>query len=279
MSNTVTAGNYYKKCYVQALDMMDKLVLDRSPAIVRKPFQLPTPADTTLWAQEDHAWLPYIVNTDPAHPTWSNRRPPEGKGAPGPTTCPPELNGENRVGHKVRVDFKGTWTRHSNRADSFCYLWLRDGAPHPDYNGAPIGSKPGCECCGPGLIYYVIKPEDAGHKISCLVTLTNDEDSATNVQTEEIQILGNKTDAQVEQELTNLSQMVTDMHLANGPTSELTNTIAAIRNGVQRGESPCQDLDNLKNRIAFYVSRDKITASQQSSLNTKIDQIKALYPC
>src|SRR5580765_8018953 len=66
MSNTVTAGNYYKKCYVQALDMMDKLVLDRGPTVVRKPYKVPTPSDTAIWADADHQWLPYVTGVDPA---------------------------------------------------------------------------------------------------------------------------------------------------------------------------------------------------------------------
>ena len=42
-----------------------------------------------------------------------------------------------------------TWRpRQTGAGDGrrFSYLWLRDGAPLPLYNGAPIGSKPECEC-------------------------------------------------------------------------------------------------------------------------------------
>jgi hypothetical protein len=278
MSNTVTSNAYWRKLYVQAFDMMDKLVLDRHPGIIRKPAYVPKPTDVAQWSDADHKWLPYVVQTDPAHPEWSNARPPVGDGTPGPE-CPPTLNGENRVGYKIAVDFKGTWSRFSNRADTFSYLWLRDGAPLPQYNGAPIGSKPECSCAGTGLIYYIIQPEDAGHLISCQVTVVNDEDGHTSVVTESVRVLGRMTDAQVENDLAALKQQVMDMHLAFGPTSEFTNTIDAIRKSVMRGESPCQALDNLKSRIAYYTSRGKLTAAQQSQLNSKIDSIKAEYPC
>jgi hypothetical protein len=278
MSNTVTSNAYWRKLYVQAFDMMDKLVLNRTPGIIRKPAYIPKPSDdVSVWNDAAHKWLPYVL-TPPTDESNSNARPPVGKGAPGPE-CPPELNGENRVGYKLRVDFKGTWARHSNRADTFSYLWLRDGAPLPQYLGAPIGSKPECSCAGTGQIYYVIQPQDAGHKLSCQVTVVNDEDGHTSVVTESVQVLGKTGDAQVENDLAALKQQVIDMHLAAGPTSELTNTIDAIKRSVENGNSPCNDLDNLKNRIAYYVSRGKITTAQQSQLNSKIDAIKAEYPC
>ena len=82
--------------------------------------------------------------------------PPIGAGAPGPQ-CPPDAEGGDTdgtatVGHKLTVERGGTWTRpgaarHGRQRSR--YLWLRDGAPHPQYNGAPIGSKPECECDAP----------------------------------------------------------------------------------------------------------------------------------
>jgi len=261
MSNTVTSNSYWRKIYIQSHDMFDKLVLNRDPNTVRKPFPIPsTPAE---WAASSNA---------------IGSRPPSGKGAPGPE-CPPELNGENRVGYKVRVDFKGTWARSSNRADAFTYQWFRDGNYYPVYQSAPIGTKPGCTCDTNSNIYYVIQPEDSGHKISALVTNWNDEGASSSVETEQVTVPGRSTDAQVEQDLEALRQRVFDMHLAAGPTSELTNTIDAIRKSVMKGNSPCQDLDNLKNRIAVYASRGKISPSQQSELNSRIDAIKAEYPC
>src|SRR3954447_18630612 len=261
MSNTVTSNSYWRKIYIQSHDMFQKLVLSRDPNTVRKPFKIPT--TNAEWAAVDNS---------------IGSRPPSGKGAPGPE-CPPELNGENRVGHKVRVDFKGTWARSTNRADTFTYQWLRDGNYYPVYQSAPIGTKPGCTCDVNSNIYYVIQPEDAGHKISALVTNWNDEGASSSVETEQVTVPGHINDAQVEKDLDSLKQTVVNMHLAAGPTSELTNTIDAIKRSVENGNSPCQDLDNLKNRIAYYTSRDKITPSQQSQLNSQIDGIKAEYPC
>src|SRR4029079_10228864 len=116
-------------------------------------------------------------------------RPPMVDGAPGPL-CPPELKGGNpdgtvTVGQKLKVDHedsKKTWSRFDKKDDEVTVLWLRDGAPLPQYMGAPIGSKPECECDAQSSDEYKVQPEDAGHWISALVTAHNvEQDSATNV--------------------------------------------------------------------------------------------------
>jgi len=181
MSGTPTSNSYWKKVYTQTFDMFERLPLNRDPNTVRTPFKIPS--TDAEWAAT--SW------TAGAQPL--GYRPPSDSGAPGPQ-CPPSLNGETRVGKKLRVIDNGTWARTGPgrsgiglRID-YCYLWLRDGAPHPSYNGAPIGAKPECSCCGPGKSEYVIQAEDAGHKLSCQITLVNGQDSATSVVTEAVTI-------------------------------------------------------------------------------------------
>jgi len=177
------------------------------------------------------------------------------------------------------VIHKGTWSRHTNRADTFTYMWLRDDAPIPQLNGAEISSKPGCTCDNGSSIYYVIQPEDAGHRLSCQVTNVNDEDSATSVVTESVLVPGRRTDAQVESDLTALRQQVVDMHLTGGAEHVLTQKIDALRKKVLNGENPCAGLDELKAKIAEYVTKGRISPAQQSQLNASIDHIKSEVPC
>ena len=64
--------------------------------------------------------------------------------------------------------------------------------------------------------------------------------------------------AQVVTDLIALSNTVTGMRLAAGVTTQINNSIEAIRKEVKRGESPCADLDALKTQIGTYVPK-KIT--------------------
>src|SRR3954447_5554008 len=120
MSNTVTSGAYYKKAFVQALDMMDKLVLDRSPQVIRAPYQVPS--TDAEWAAT--AWLPKSTPYN-----LEQYRPPMVDGAPGPL-CPPELKGGTAdgtvtVGKKLKVDHedsKKNWSRFDKKNDEVTVL-------------------------------------------------------------------------------------------------------------------------------------------------------------
>jgi hypothetical protein len=83
---------------------------------------------------------------------------------------------------------------------------------------------------------------------------------------------------QVVSDLTALSNTVTGMGLAAGVTTQLTNSIEAIRKEVKRGESPCADLDALKAQISSFVPK-KISTAQRDQLFSAIDAIKAENPC
>jgi hypothetical protein len=259
--------------------MYDKLVLDRSPGIIRAPFDVPS--TDAEWAAT--SWLPKSTPYDV-----DQYRPPVADGAPGPE-CPPELKGGEpdgtaRVGHKLKVDHgtdNDTWSRYDKQTDVVSYLWLRDGAPLPLYNGAPIGSKPECECDGMSFREYEIQPEDSGHWLSVQVTVVNEEDSATSVVTNAILVRGNQTDAQVERDLMALQDQIAAMGLDKGTTDELVGKIKEIIHRVMDGESPCDRLDDLEDKIAKKAGEKtpKISASQQAALNSAIDHIKAEYPC
>jgi hypothetical protein len=277
MSNTVTSNAYWRKCFVQAFDMYDKLVLDRHPEIVRVPFAVPeTPEE---WAATQ--WSPKSTPYNP-----EQYRPAMGDGAPGPE-CPPELKGGDKegtakVGHKLHVehgDHKETWARFEKKGGTVTYLWLRDGAPLPQYDGAPIGSKPECECDAQSSKEYEIQPEDSGHWLSVQVTAVNGDDSATSVVTNAILVRGNQTDAQVERDLMAMQSQITGMGLDQGTTDELNHKIDQIIKTVMDGKSPCEDLEELRAKIAKKTSQGKISTSQQDALNASIDHIKAEYPC
>ena len=45
------------------------------------------------------------------------------------------------------------------------------------------------------------------------------------------------------------------------------------------GNSPCEDLEELRAKIAKKTSQGKISSSQQDALNASIDHIKLEYPC
>jgi hypothetical protein len=83
---------------------------------------------------------------------------------------------------------------------------------------------------------------------------------------------------QVITDLDALSSTISGMNLSAGVTTQLLNSVTAIRKEVLRGESPCADLDALKAQIATFVPK-KISAAQQSQLNSAIDAIKAETPC
>ena len=156
MSATVTSNAYWKKAYLQAFDMYDKLVLDRRPGVIRAPFNVPeTDAE---WAAT--TWLPTSSPYDA-----NQYRPPIADGAPGPE-CSPTLKGLNTdgtvtVGDTLSVkrgDHDKSWSRLDTGEAGVTYLWLRDNAPLPLYNGAPIGSKPECECDAQSATEYVVQP-------------------------------------------------------------------------------------------------------------------------
>ena len=79
-------------------------------------------------------------------------------------------------------------------------------------------------------------------------------------------------------DLSALSNTVGGMGLAAGVTTQLQNSIEAIRKATKRGESPCAGLDALKAQIASFVPK-KITTAQRDQLFASIDAIKAENPC
>ena len=124
--------------------MMDKLVLDRRPGVIRKPFKVPTPRTATLWQDADALVAAVHDGSRSGSSAVLERRPPMGNGAPG-RECPPEheRRGPGRLQDPRSTSrARGAGTRTARTASS--YQWLRDGAPLPLYNGPPIGSKPGC---------------------------------------------------------------------------------------------------------------------------------------
>jgi hypothetical protein len=125
----------------------------------------------------------------------------------------------------------------------------------------------------------VIQPEDSGHWLSVQVTAVNGDDSATSVVTNAILVRGNQTDAQVERDLMAMQTQITGMGLDKGTTDDLNDRIDHIIKTVMKGESPCEDLEELRAKIAKKTSQGKISTSQQDALNASIDHIKAEYPC
>ncbi|MGZ4318590.1 MAG: hypothetical protein ACXVRD_04625 [Gaiellaceae bacterium] len=83
---------------------------------------------------------------------------------------------------------------------------------------------------------------------------------------------------QVVTDLNSLQNTVDGMGLSAGVTSQLDNSITAIRKEVVRGDSPCADLDALKAQIDSYTPK-KITVAQHDQLFAAIDHIKAENPC
>jgi len=83
---------------------------------------------------------------------------------------------------------------------------------------------------------------------------------------------------QVITDLDALSATISGMNLTPGVTTQLLNSVKAIRKETLAGDSPCADLDALKAQIASFVPK-KITTAQQSQLNSAIDAIKAETPC
>ena len=137
MSNTVTSNAYWRKLYVQVVDMFDKLVARPDPHTSATPFDVPShrrrvggdrPSGSRRRARYDHRAVPARRR---------QRRP--GSGVPAGAQ-----RREPRSATSRDVVFKGTWSRFEQRPTRSRYLWLRDGAPLPQYNGAPIGSKPEC---------------------------------------------------------------------------------------------------------------------------------------
>jgi hypothetical protein len=163
-SATVTSNAYYKKLYVQVSDMFDKLELDRT--LIRKPFVFPT---------TDADWAAIGV-------TAIGQRPPETAGAPGPA-CPPKISGGSEVGDMVEVTDLGVWSRFSEKARNYNYVWLRDGAPLASYNGAPIGPEDG-PCHTDDEPTYTLTQDDVGHEISCQVTALNPKTGQDNASSQ-----------------------------------------------------------------------------------------------
>jgi len=280
MSATPTSNAYWKKAYLQAFDMYDKLVLDRSPEVVRAPFDVPS--TDAEWAAT--TWLPKSTPYN-----LEQYRPPMADGAPGPE-CPPLLKGGNpdgtvTVGQTLRVDHedkKKTWSRFDKKGDEVTVLWLRDGAPLPQYMGAPIGSKPECECDAQSSDTYEVQPEDAGHWISALVTAHNvDEDSATSVMTESMLVRGNQTDAQVEADLMAIQAQINGMGLDEGTTHELLDRLDKIVRKITKADDACDELDQLEALIASKAGekKPKLSAAQQTALMAAVAHVRAEYPC
>jgi hypothetical protein len=170
-SGTVASNAYYKKLYVQAFDMYDKIMLDRSKT--RAAFQIPV---------TDAEWQAIQVTG-----IGGTNRPPENGGAPGPE-CTPEINDVNQVGQTLRVAFRGTWSRIDQKQDNYGYLWLRDGAPLASYHGAPIGEG-ACDSRSLSSRQYTITADDAGHSLSCQVTAYNhDGTAATSMLTNTVTV-------------------------------------------------------------------------------------------
>ena len=182
MSNTVTSNAYWKKLYVQAFDMYGQARARPEPG--RHPRAVRRSEHRRRVGRDD-------VAPERRRRTTSNQyRPPVGAGAPGPL-CPPELKGGDPEARRGSGRSSGsraaTRARPGAASTRVTYLWLRDGAPHPSYMGAPIGSKPECECDADTNDTYVIQPEDSGHWISVQVTAHNEEeDAATSVVTNAI---------------------------------------------------------------------------------------------
>jgi hypothetical protein len=76
-----------------------------------------------------------------------------------------------------------------------------------------------------------------------------------------------------------LSNTVRGMGLSAGVTTLLTNQIAAIRTSLRNGNGVCPDLSSLEAQIADLVARGKVSAAQQSQLDSAIDAIRGELGC
>jgi hypothetical protein len=282
MSATPTSNAYWKKAYLQAFDMYEKLVLDRRPGVIRAPYKVQeTDAE---WAATQ--WLPVSTPYN-----LEQYRPPVADGAPGPE-CSPTLKGGNpdgtaTVGDELYVkrgDHDKSWNRFDNRDDDVTYLWLRDNAPLPQYNGAPIGSKPECECDAQSTDTYTVQPADAGHVLSVLVTAHNrDEDSATTVQLGSVTVRGNQTDWQVEQDLLAIRAQIDGMTFGGNVKYQLTHQIDQILKQVVEANPTfaCALIDEFNDIVARKSGKNKpdISAAQASALNAAMAHVRSEYSC
>ena len=177
MSNTVTSNAYWKKLLRAGVRHVRQA--RARPAPGDHPRAVRVPETNAEWLATD--WAP---NSIPYN--LEQYRPPIADGAPG-AKCPPLLVGATANGvdqdrddasRRYAATSTDTWSRFNPATDKVTYLWLRDGAPLPLYNGAPIGSKPECECDAMSSREYVDPPQDTGHVLSVQVTAQNTEDSA-----------------------------------------------------------------------------------------------------
>ena len=76
-----------------------------------------------------------------------------------------------------------------------------------------------------------------------------------------------------------LRSTVTGMGLSAGTTSLLTSPIDAMRTTLRNGDDICPDLSSLKAQIAGLVTKGKVSAAQQTQLNTAIDSIRTELNC
>jgi hypothetical protein len=76
-----------------------------------------------------------------------------------------------------------------------------------------------------------------------------------------------------------LSNTVRGMGLSAGVTTQLTNQIAAIRTSLRNGNGVCPDLSSLEAQIADLVTKGKVSAAQQSQLDSAIDAIRGELGC
>ena len=109
MSNTVTSNAYWKKLFVQAFDMYDKLVLDRRPD--DRPHAVPDPETDAEWLATD--WSPKSTPYD-----LEQYRPAVGDGAPVPSARRCSKGGDNGRHGQGRAtssrrhgDHNETWSR------------------------------------------------------------------------------------------------------------------------------------------------------------------------
>src|SRR5262249_7352390 len=171
-STSPTANNYYKKIYTQCADMFNKLTLDRTA--VRKAFVIP---------QTDADWQAIQV-------TAVGQRPPTSAGAPGPA-CDPKTNGASETGDVIEVVDNGVWSRFSENARNYNYIWLRDGSPMAADNAAPLFLDEDGPCSAHDDPTYTLTADDVGHTISCQVTARNrktTQDSASTVITSAVKV-------------------------------------------------------------------------------------------
>ena len=162
MSATVDQQRVLEEVYVQAFDMYDKLVLDRRPGVIRAPFAR---SGDGCRVGSPPTWLP---TRRPTTSTSTARRSPTAHRVPGARRARRvETAGVAKIGSTLRVD-KGdcteTWSRFNPTTDTgVSTCGCVTSAPLPLYNGAPIGSKPECECDAMSSREYVVSPQDSRH--------------------------------------------------------------------------------------------------------------------